>query len=67
MKHVPVRPYEVYEMMMEVNKAQMQGRWRIRIGTAGEKDLLDAERHDKHDRKHRGPNEQGSGPSSDEE
>ena len=32
-------PFEVYEMLMEINKAHKQGRWKIRIGMDGGKRL----------------------------
>ena len=38
MRHVLVSPYEVYEMLTEVNKEQQQGRWMIKIGTSGKKE-----------------------------
>ena len=36
MKHVLVSPFELFEILMEVDHEQKQGRLKIRIGTKGE-------------------------------
>ena len=55
--HVIASPAEVYEISMETNRRETQGKMKMRIGTARERDLLDVKRHDQNYRKHSGEHE----------
>ena len=60
--HVLASPFEVYEILMGINREQTQGRMQIRVGTSwGGRALLDVKRNGQHYRKHSGGNEQEPG------
>ena len=58
LKNVLALPFELYEISMGINREQTQGGGDTNRVCREWGDLLDVKRHDKRDRKHRGPNGQ---------